>query len=500
METVEVSTSVGRVRGERIATGAVFRGVPFAAAPYGPNRFRPPAPVPPWDGVRDATIFAVGFRQPVLDPNAPAQTFMNPSTFGDDCLNLNVWTPDPASSGLPVMVWIHGGGYMSGGGAAPIYDGATWSRDGIVYVSINYRMSVDGFLFLGGDTVNLGLQDQVAALRWVQDNIAAFGGDPGNVTVFGQSAGGVSVMNLLAMPSTAGLFRRAIAQSGCSMATADAEFEARVGARLTELLGVPATVEGLASVPVDQLTATIGSLAIEYLSPALWGGESFLISPFRSLVDGEVLPSEIVPAVRGGASADVDVMAGTTRDEMTFAMQPLGLLGTDDVPDFWADAALDTFGLVADDLDAYRKGSRPDATRGELLMAAWTDWAFRIPTIRLLEAHAPQTGRTYAYEMTWPSPQPHFGAVHALEIPFVTDALAAFTAGFGGSDLDPLGDSPPQALADAMHSTWVRFAETGDPGWPQYDSTTRATMRFDETSEVVDDLAGVERELWEGRR
>jgi para-nitrobenzyl esterase len=425
---------------------------------------------------------------------------MNPTTFGDDCLNLNVWTPDPATSGLPVMVWVHGGGYMSGGGAAPINDGATWARDGIVYVSINYRMSVDGFVYFGGDTANLGLQDQVAALRWVQDNIAAFGGDPGNVTVFGQSAGGVSVMNLLAMPSASGLFRGAIAQSGSSMATADLAFETRVRERLSEVLGVPPTAEGFASVPVDRLTMIVGSLGIEYLSPALWGEESFLISAFRSVIDGDVLPSEIVPAIRAGASADVDIMAGTTRDEMTFAMQPLGLLGTDDVPDFWADVALDTFGLVPDDLDAYRKGSRPDATRGELLMAAWTDWAFRIPTLRVLEAHAPQAGRTYGYEMTWPSPQLHLGAVHALEIPFVNDALAAFSAGFEGSELDPLGAAPPQSLADAMHSAWVRFAESGDPGWPQYDERARATMRFDATSEVVDDLAGVERELWEGRR
>jgi carboxylesterase type B len=212
-----------------------------------------------------------------------------------------------------------------------------------------------------------------------------------------------------------------------------------------------------------------------------------------------VLPDHVVPCVTGGASGDVDIMAGTNRDEMSFAMQPFGLLGSGGVPDFWSSIALETFGLTVDDLDAYRKSSRPNAAEDELLMAAWTDWAFRIPTIRVVEAHAPQPGRTYAYEMSWPSPVPNVGATHALELPFVHDSLTAAVAGFGPGQ-NPVGDAPPQSLADDMHRAWVRFAESGDPGWPQYDTSTRTTMRFDVPSQPVDDLAGTERELWDGRR
>jgi para-nitrobenzyl esterase len=423
---------------------------------------------------------------------------MSPPRIGLDCLNLNVRTPDVGATGLPVMVWIHGGGFMTGSGSSPIHDGITWARDGIVHVSINYRMSIDGWLFFGGDTANLGLRDQVAALQWVQDNIAAFGGDPGNVTIFGQSAGAVSVMHLLTAPSAAGLFRRAIAQSGSAMGAEDeVAFHDRVAARLGDQLGVEPTMAGLGAVPMDRLMSACGSLAIEYLSPAFWGAKSFMISAFRPFIDGEVLPEHVVPAVAAGASAGVDVMAGTTRDEMAFAMLPLGLL-PEGVPP-WTAMALDAFGLTDDDLDGYRKATRPGAPEGILGMAAWTDWAFRIPTIRLLEAHAPQPGRTFGYEFTWPSPAPFAGAVHALEIPFVDDRLADFAAAHGQA-INLIGDDAPQSLANAMHAAWIGFATNGDPGWAPYDVETRTTMRFDETSEPVNDLAGDERLMWDGRR
>ena len=203
----------GAVRGRAGSGVAAFLGVPYAAPPFGANRMLPPQPVPAWTGERDATSFGPtvpkGDYPPQYQPLFPEVVIP-----GEDCLNLNVWTPDPGAAGLPVLVWIHGGSFMNGSGSVGAYDGTAFARDGVVCVTINYRLAAEGFLYLGDGIANLGLLDQLAALRWVQENIAAFGGDPGRVTVAGESAGAMSVTTLLSMPLSAGLFGRAIAQSG----------------------------------------------------------------------------------------------------------------------------------------------------------------------------------------------------------------------------------------------------------------------------------------------
>ncbi|WP_214322893.1 carboxylesterase/lipase family protein [Nonomuraea sediminis] len=493
----EVRVGAGVLRGEWTDEIAVFRGVPYAEAPFGRRRFRPAEAVAPWTGVRDAVAFGPGCPQPLPPPTSFGR-LTSATSIGEDCLNLNVWTPDPGAAGLPVMVWIHGGGYLTGSGSARAHHGDTFARDGVVYVSINYRLNVDGFLYLPGGHANLGLQDQVAALRWVHDNIKAFGGDPDNVTIFGQSGGGVSVMNLLAIPSARGLFRRAIAQSGTPAAAVDPDRALTVTHRMAELVGIDPTPDAFAAVPLGRLIQAVMAMQLDFLDLDRWRHETFLVSPFRSVVDGDVLPADILSAVSTGSSAGIDVLAGTTRDETSSFLRDLDLLGRLD--DRFYTAALNAFALTNGDLDAYRKESRPDAGLAELVQAAWTDWAFRVPTIRLLEAHAVHGGRAHAYEFTWPSPTSAvLGATHCLEMPFVTDSLSAWTAALTGED-NLWGDAPPRQLADRMHQAWLDFAATGDPGWPAYDTATRATMRFDATSEVVDDLAGTERELWDGRR
>jgi para-nitrobenzyl esterase len=211
----------------------------------------------------------------------------------------------------------------------------------------------------------------------------------------------------------------------------------------------------------------------------------------------ETLPTDVVSAVAGGMSSGVDLMAGCTRDEATFAMQPFGLL--DNLEPSWLAAALETFGVSMHDLDMYRHSTRPGAEDPELLMAAWTDWAFRMPVIELLDAHAAGTGRTHAYEFTWPSPSmPFMRSAHALELPFVFDGLDTFVKAHPAHE-NPLGDDPPQDLADRMHKAWVDFATTGDPGWSGYRPDGRTAMQFDTTSGPVDDWAAPERDLWLGR-
>jgi para-nitrobenzyl esterase len=503
METIDVQVAQGVLRGERLADHAVFRNVPFAAPPVEANRFRPPQPVPAWDGVRDATGPTVGVPQPVVTlpgADAPPNVHMA-AEQGDDCLVLRIHTPDVRGGGLPVMVWIHGGGFIGGSGGSTLFDGSTFARDGIVHVGINYRLHLDGFLYLGPGTANLGLRDQIAALQWVQDNIEAFGGDPGNVTIYGQSAGGVSVQTLVTMPLARGLFRRAISNSGSSAITAEVETAERLTRRFAEMLGCEATVDGFSAVDQDEVLAAVLGYALEYLVPALWGDLSFTVSPFRPVLDGEVVPEHPAVAAADGAGAEVQLMAGTTRDECTFAMAPFGLLSELNEP--WADAALQAFGLTWDDLDAYRKGSRPHADRVELVMAAWTDWAFRIPSIRLVEARRRHDGPAtdHLYELTWPSPtQPEIRSSHSLDLPFVFGQARAAHE-LVPPAFDVVGPDAPLELERAMHRAWVGFATSGDPGWAPYDLERRTTMRFDAESGPVDDLAGpVERELWEGRR
>jgi carboxylesterase type B len=241
----------GKVRGSRSDGVYAFKGIPYAAPPFGAHRLRPPQPVEPWSGVRDALTF--GAEPPQLRPPPDSQVAAlvpDPGVSGEDCLNLNIWSPAPGSARLPVMVWIPTGMFEVCPGA--IYDGSRFARDGVVCVTINCRVGAEGFLYLGDGDANLGLLDQVAALEWVRDNIPAFGGDPDNVTIFGESAGAMSVGTLLAMTRADGLFRRAVAQSGAAHQVVSAATARRVGRLFAEKLGVPATREAMAPVPVER--------------------------------------------------------------------------------------------------------------------------------------------------------------------------------------------------------------------------------------------------------
>jgi para-nitrobenzyl esterase len=462
-----VETKNGPVSGRANDDGVwSFLGIPYASAPAGPLRFRPPVPPRPWTDALDARAY--GPTAPQARAEGPVARLLPEVLIpGDDYLNLNVWTADPDGA-RPVMVFIHGGSFSGGSGAISTYNGSRFARHGVVLVTINYRLGADGFGWFGDGTPNLGLLDQVAALAWVRDNIAAFGGDPANVTIFGESAGAMSVCTLIAMPAATGLFRRAIAQSGAARCVIGLDTAERIGARLAEILGVAATRAAIAAVPMPRLLAAQSQLAQEVAAepdPWRWGDVAPNIMPFEPVIDGHVLPCAPIEALR--QASGVDILIGTNADEANLFFVPTGAV------DQAGPEALSRFvrarryppSVIA----AYR-AARPMASDGELMSAIMTDGFYRIPALEVARAHR----RTYVYEFAWPSPAfgGALGACHALELPFVFDNLD-----------DPgyapvLGARPPRELAESMHRAWAAFAAAGDPGWPPFDDRSRLVRRF----------------------
>ena len=492
---VVVETQAGPVEGRVSGSVTAFKGIPYAAPPFGANRFQPPQPPAPWTEVRPALDF--GPVPPQSPYPEPFRSLLGDAgSSGADCLSINVWTPTTGGSRLPVMVWIHGGAFLRGSSAVPVYDGTRFARDGVVCVTLNYRLGADGFISLGGEGGNFGLLDQLAALGWVRDNIAAFGGDPENVTVFGESAGAFSVASLLAMEDSAGLFKRAILQSGAGHHVITRETAERIASMLCERLAVRPTLDSLAQVPVDRYVEVQAELALELAlgpDPARWGEVAVNGMLFEPVIDGTMLTGRPIDRISGGAAAQVELLVGTTTEEWRFFVVPNGVI--DYLTEDHVLRRAGAYGLdPAVALGAYRE-AQPTAPAGDLHAALVTDWFFRIPAIRLTEAHQRNGGRVHMYDFAWRSPlfNGRLGACHALELGFVFD------------NLDRTGPmtavDPPQLLADEMHRAWIAFARTGDPGWDGYDLENRRVMRFDQPQgSLLDDPGGGTRELWEGHR
>ena len=501
-----VRTAQGSVRG--IVTGGVhvFRGIAYAAAPFGPDHLQAPKPVEPWTGVRDALVDGAKPPQPPFPGTENARAPWDRAPVGEDCLNLNIWTPDPGAARLPVMVWITGGAFRAGSNAW--YDGSRFARDGVVCVAINYRSGPEGFLYLRDATPNRGLLDQIAALEWVRENIAGFGGDPGDVTVCGESAGAMCIGMLLAMPRARGLFRRAILQSGAAHFAIPLDTARRIGGYFAEKLDVAPTLDAIGALPFERLIDAHRALDADVAAhpdPERWGMSMAGAMLMQPVIDGELLPASPLERIRAGAAGDVDVLIGTNRDDWRLFLAFTGELGaiTDEMLTGpltrYGPLSLAAYGLPVDRLLATYRAADPSATPGVLLSAVQTDWWCRIPAIRLADARVNAASRTFMYEFAWPSPVANglFGAHHALEIPFVFDTL---DLGPGQMLGDMLGPNPPRALASAMHRSWVSFITSGDAGWPEYELARRATMRFTIEPVVVDDPRRWERELWEGVR
>jgi len=497
---VIADTTSGKIAGREKEGHLLFAGVPFAAAPVGERRFRAPEPHEGWDDVRDATRFGKVAVQ-VGDSLGAIGAGPAPD-WSEDCLFLNVQTPALDDARRPVMVWIHGGAFVNGTGAIPWYDGANFVRRGdVVVVSINYRLGALGWLQLAqldpvyATAANNGLLDQIAALQWVRDNIAGFGGDPGNVTVFGESAGAMSVGTLLGTPSAAGLFAKAIAQSGAAHSVSSADDAAAVtDAFVTELGG--GGLEAVLSAAPERLLE-----AQEAVSQAMVTGQlprratSASGLPFGPVIDGEVLPRPPIEAIRDGSSAAVALLTGTTRDEWN-------LFGLMDRRVEDADTLVRRVGRFVEKpeaLTAAYRAARVGADHDALFKGIMTDCIFRIPAVRMAEAqslHQPDNTFMYLFEYASTAFDGRLGSCHALEIPFVFDNLHK-----QGVEL-LTGPEPPQSVAAAMHEAWICFARTGSPvhdalpDWPAYDREHRATIHFGVPCHLEDDPGAAERTAW----
>jgi para-nitrobenzyl esterase len=467
-----VATTAGKVRGLIEHATHDFRGIPYAQPPVGPLRFAAPVAHEGWDGVRDAVEFG---------PPPPQPARVSPT---DEWLTVNVWTPDPDASGLPVMVWLYGGRFTTGASDEAECNGARLAAGGVVVVSLNYRIGAEGFMLIEGAVPNRGLLDQVLALHWVRDNIARFGGDPHNVTVFGESAGAASLTMLMVMPAAAGLFRRGIAESvpaflfGADLAT-------DIAGVIAGKLGRQPTVADLGEVAPQELADASAGIAYQ----DRWGYRlGVRRSQFGPVVDGEVLPDSPFRALVAGAGRGIELLIGHNRDEYNIVIYGSG--GPESITPEDAEHALRSLPSDPDAAQAYR-AAYPDADYRRLYQLVCSDFVYRMPTLHIAQAHAAGGGTTYLYEFCFDASP--IAAAHTTEIPLVFGTLDSPV----GSGL--YGSSPTAAsVSRELGRAWRAFATDGHPGWPAYDPVEQLTRVFDAESrtarypeQVASDLGGL---------
>ena len=463
-----VTTTSGPVAGTVENGLTVFRGVPYAAPPVGDARFRAARPHSGWDEVRDATAYGPSAPQPFMPGGRPPVGVHGEPPFDEDCLTLNVWTPAADNRRRPVLVWIHGGGFLSGSGNLPFYAGDTFARDGdLVAISINYRIGPLGFLAGLGDH-NVWLTDQIAALRWIADNVAAFGGDPDRITLAGQSGGGFSIAALARHPEARGLFQRGILQSpplGLELpSTADAVARTH---SLARHLGHD-DVQALRDEPWQRLIGgTIGLLT----ETAEFGEWSLAYYP---VVDESTMPRHPLDTL---ADADIDIMIGWTRNEASFAfgMDPRYADTTRDQVIGWAGKR------HADPKAVYDRYAAPGQVSPlTVLTEMVTDGLFRDAALTVANTRS-TTRPVYAYQFDVSSAllDGALGATHCLDLPFTFANLdrwgpAPFIQG--------LAPTVYEHVSSALHAAWIGFIRSGDPThrglpiWPPYQVNNRAVL------------------------
>lgn len=494
MANTLVHTSSGLVQGAQEDSISSWKGIPYAQPPLLQRRFRPPQPAEPWSGVLQTTHFGPMAMQP---QSMPAELLRRLS-MSEDCLTLNIWSPGADSQLRPVLVWMHGGGWLIGSGR--LHDGTSLATLGdVVVVTLNYRLGPFGFLHLaefGGvgyaASGNCGLLDQVAALQWVRDNIAAFGGDPHRVTVFGESAGAMSIGTLLALPAAHGLFQQAILQSGTIgpiRTPAEATTLARTFLKLLEVS--QEDLSPLEQIPAERLIEAASALPD-------WQGTTGAgdMIHFAPVIDGVTLPHPPLQAIASGVAKHIPIIVGTTKDECLFYpfADPTWREADDEtllrrvqqqVGAAWPSIAPFALGD--------HSGEQPLLTR---LLSLLTFDQFIFPAIRLAEAQVRKAAPVWMYRFDWHSPL-FGGAAHTLDRIFVWNLAENPTT------VRMTGDAPERGqLAQHMQRAWIAFAHHGDPAipelppWPTYDLEHRATMLFDRESTVQNDPNARARQIW----
>ena len=492
--TVRVTMATGTVEGFTRDGVRRWRSIPYAQAPVGALRFRAPRPAEPWPGVR----YCHGYTK--CAPQEPRYTIMGVGKYqpmGEDCLTLNVAAPEAPETGpLPVMVFVHGGGYIMGSSATPIYDGVGLARRGCVYVSVNYRLGALGCLDLSSlstDDVtfdsNLFLRDVVLALRWVKDNIAVFGGDPDNVTVFGESAGAHIVSSLLAVPDAEGLFAQVISESPASGMTRSSEVAAEFAARYAALLG--ARTKDAAHTLLKALPAELVAAQNRLINDGM--REMLGAFPIGPVFGDDCLPLDPIVAMRDGKAHPVPLIVGTNADEGRLFTRFLQLLPTTE-PMIEA--------LLAEVEPAAREritGAYPDYPGRAACIKLGGDFAFSSAAWQIAEAHGRHAPTyTYRYDyapriLRWSG----LGATHATELLAV---FGIYRTKFGSLLTAPIDRRSALRVTDEVQRRWGSFSRTGNPGgdWPVYRDTDRAVMVFDHKSHLEFDPHPERRLAWEG--
>ncbi|GAA1521967.1 carboxylesterase family protein [Streptomyces albidochromogenes] len=485
-------TKNGVAQGFRASDDVVaVLGIPYAAPPFGANRFREPRPAPAWPGVRDCTYFGPVAPQSAQLPGAPVW-----SPGDEDILTVNIWTPAPEGGRLPVLVWIHGGAYTFGSSAQPDFNGTELARAGLVVVTLNYRLGFEGFGHVPAAEAtacpdNRGLLDQVAALRWVRENIAAFGGDPGNVTIAGQSSGAASVACLMVMDRARGLFHRAIAHSPASPCYT-LDIAAATTREIAAAARCPATAEGLASATPQTLVTASDQVVDDYRQNPASGSRHYDPSLYAPVLDGDVLPTDPLTCLATGASRGVDLLVCHTTQEywLLDAVGSSAKITTDEqLALFAAD-----FGLP-DGLVAGYRAAMPHAPVLDVYLAIFGDLLFGEYGNRLVEHHTQAGGRAFLsrFDRRRTGPNGVVRAWHCADIPFT----------FGNLDNEYLafliGGTPTSAdhgLARRMVRAWADFATTGNPGWPPFHNTTTQAKIWSTDDAPTGDRFADARALW----
>lgn len=496
-----VETATGTVEGAFVDAPdgtmvARFLGIPYAAAPVGDRRFRAPAPMSPWARTRVARTF--GPAAPQSEGVRSRLPSFATAPFDEDCLTLNVWTPE-ASGTRPVMVWLHGGAYLSGGSRMSVFDGTRLAAEqDVVVVTVNSRLGAFGYLGVDPELddadPNCGLRDQGAALRWVAEHAAAFRGDPARITVFGESAGAGSILHLCAARVRPPI-RGAIVQSG-EPRTLTTELAHRVYDAVAGHLGIEATgaarMVALRAVPVaailDAQNAVFGEL-----------GLATGLMPFHPTFDGDLVDVDPIAGFAAGRARGIDLVIGNTRDELRLFADPrAGDLDDDGLARLLGRLAgpeRDPAAMIA----VYRAG-RPWRSGAEIWEAARTDAVLRVPALRVADAQAVQGTPTYVYRFDWEAPG--IGAAHAVDVPFT---FGTFDQGGWGAAVGAYAaPDAARTLSRNLRGAWAAFAATGDPAhpgipeWPRHDPATRPTMCFAAPSRLEHDPDGAARAVWMG--